>query len=75
MDGSRKTKNTLEWSGSDLLLKPFTRIGIEVQTYQNLKNYMKNHANDIRKYYGLNEDKAITYSHTIDYALGHNTTK
>lgn len=56
-------------------MKPFTRIGIEVETYENLKNYMKNHANEIRKHLDLNDDKAITYSDAIDYVIAHNTTK
>ena len=56
-------------------MKPFTRIGIEVETYENLKNYMKNHANEIRKHFDLNDDRSVTYSNAIDYVIAHNTTK
>lgn len=50
-------------------MKPYTRIGIRVDTYENLKKYAKEHADEVRKRLDLDGTKHVSVSDTVDYLL------
>ena len=42
---------------------------------EELKNFMRNHADEIRKFRSIDNSRSITYSHAISYLMHRNTMK
>ena len=56
-------------------MKTFVHMGLESEIVEELKNFMKNYADEIRKYHSIDNSHSITYSQAIDYLMHSKTLK
>ena len=65
----------MEWTGGNIHMKTFTNMALESEVVEELKNFMRNHADEIRKFRSIDNSRSITYSHAISYLMHRNKMK